>query len=422
MAERRFRVLAVATHPVQYQVPIFRRMALRQDLDLQVAYCTLRGVEAAHDPEFGVTVKWDVPLLDGYCWVHVPNRGSGAEGFWGLRNSGLLKLIRRGNFDAVLCYASYTCATFWIAYLAARLSKTAFLFGTDTITLAPRDSRAWKRFFKGVFWPILFRRADQVIVPSSGTRQLMRAIGIPDQRITLTPYVVDNDWWLARSALSDRDAVRASWGATPGDTVVLYCAKLQYWKRPIDLLHAFVKVSSPRGMLVFVGEGPLRANLEAEVIRLAAERVKFLGFANQSELPAIYSGADLFVLPSEYEPFAVVVNEAMLCGLPVAASNRVGAAGDLIEHNRTGFVFPCGDVDALVRILQRAFRNPQLLAEMGSAARIRMESWSPQQNVDATIAAISRGVARRGRGPKLSQSGAAGAVESTRSSAQKISE
>jgi hypothetical protein len=77
MPDRRFRVLAVATHPVQYQPPLFRRMAARSDLELHVAYCTLRGAEAAHDPEFGATVKWDVPLLDGYSWTEEQNRDSG---------------------------------------------------------------------------------------------------------------------------------------------------------------------------------------------------------------------------------------------------------------------------------------------------------------------------------------------------------
>jgi hypothetical protein len=66
MPDRRYRVLAVATHPVQYMTPIFRRMAKHAALDFQVAYCTLRGAEASHDPEFGADIQWDVPLLDGY--------------------------------------------------------------------------------------------------------------------------------------------------------------------------------------------------------------------------------------------------------------------------------------------------------------------------------------------------------------------
>jgi hypothetical protein len=64
MADRRYRVLAIATHPVQYMAPLFRRMSTNPALDLHVVYCTLRGAEVGHDPEFGGSIQWDVPLLD----------------------------------------------------------------------------------------------------------------------------------------------------------------------------------------------------------------------------------------------------------------------------------------------------------------------------------------------------------------------
>ena len=173
MPDPRYRVLFVASHPVQYQAPVFRRLAAEPDVDIHVAYCTLKGAEAAHDPEFGASVQWDIPLLDGYAWSEVPNRGSGKESFFGLRNPGLWNLIRAGNYDAVVSFVGYVRATFWIAYLGAKSSRAAFLFGTDASSLAPRDGRAWKIPVKKVLWPWLFRLADQVMVPSSGSRELI---------------------------------------------------------------------------------------------------------------------------------------------------------------------------------------------------------------------------------------------------------
>src|SRR5438094_5770717 len=107
MSDKRYRVLAVAEHPVQYMAPIFRRMAKDLRLDLRVAYCSLQGAESGFDPGFAATVQWDVPLLDGYDWVELPNQGLGKKGFWGLNNPGLRPLIREGQFDAVLCFAAY---------------------------------------------------------------------------------------------------------------------------------------------------------------------------------------------------------------------------------------------------------------------------------------------------------------------------
>jgi glycosyltransferase involved in cell wall biosynthesis len=349
-------------------------------------------------------------LLEGYSWSHIPNHGSGAETFLGLRNPGLSKLIRDGNFDAVLCFVGYVRATFWIVWRAVKSSKTAFLFGTDANTLSPRDGRMWKRTVKKILWPRLFRLADQVIVPSSATRDLMVSLGLSADRVTLTPYSVDNDWWMKQSATVDRAAVRASWGATAADAVILFCAKLQPWKRPGDLLRAFAEADLADALLVVAGEGPLRGELESQAAALGmAKRIRFLGFVNQSQLPAVYASADLMVLPSEYEPFAVVVNEAMCCGCPVAASDRVGAARDLVAPVRQEFVFPCGNVAALAVLLKDAVGDRARLASLGHAAVAQMHTWSPERNIAATFEAIEIAVSRVGRRPGESLPDSSGA-------------
>ena len=92
---------------------------------------------------------------------------------------------------------------------------------------------------------MLFSLADQVIVPSTATRNLMLSLHVPPERVTLTPYSVDNEWWIAQSEKVDREAVRANWGATPHTSVILFCAKLQPWKRPLDLLRGFAQAVSP---------------------------------------------------------------------------------------------------------------------------------------------------------------------------------
>ena len=183
----------------------------------------------------------------------------------------------------------------------------------------------------------------------------MLSLHVPPERVTLTPYSVNNEWWIAQSEKVDREAVRANWGAAPHTSVILFCAKLQPWKRPLDLLRGFAQARLSDALLVYAGEGAQRQELEREAIALGVgERVRFMGFLNQSQLPAVYTAADLMVLPSEYEPFAVVVNEASCCGCPVVASDRVGAASDLIAPVHPGLIYPCGDLRALSSLLSRA--------------------------------------------------------------------
>jgi glycosyltransferase involved in cell wall biosynthesis len=396
MPQERYKVLAIASHPVQYMAPLFRRMAQEPALDLQVAYCSLRGAAAAgYDPDFQASVQWDVPLLDGYPWVEVPNKGSGEESFWGLNNPGLRELIHKGKFDAVLCYVGYVRASFWIVRRAARVAGAAFLFGTDAHSLEPRDAKKWKTWTKRLLWPFLFRQADQIFVPSTGTFRMIESLGIPSDRITLTPYAVDNEWWKARSAEVDRAAVRAQWHVAPEAPVILFCAKLASWKCPMDLLLAFARAAIPGATLVYAGDGSERKNLEGEATRLGIQSsVKFLGFVNQSQLPALYTTADVMVLPSEYEPFAVVVNEAMCCGCPTIVSDQVGAARDLVAPVRPEFVFPAGDVATLAKTLQLALADREMLRETARRGYEHVETHSPRKTVAATVEAVAKGVAR----------------------------
>ena len=395
MPERRYKVLIVCGHPVQYMSPLLRRMAQHPQLEVTTVYCRLRGAKAGVDPEFGAKIQWDIPLLDGYTWTEIPNKGTDSEGFWGLYNPGLWKFVREGNFDAVFCHTGYIRASFWITYFASKLSRSAFLFGTDATTLTPLDRRIWKRPVKRFFWPLLYRLASQAIAPSTGTQELLRSLGIPEERISLIPYVVDNDWWQARSVEVDRNAVRASWGATPETAVVLFCAKLQPWKRPLDLVQAFAKAEVANALLLLAGEGPLKEDLQAETLRLGiSDRVRFLGFVNQTQLPALYTAADVMVLPSEYDAFGVVVNEAMLCGCPVIASNSVGAGRDLIAPVNPSFIYPCGDVDRLSALLRLVVSDRPVLAKFRTAATERMKSWSPREHIAALVEAVQRSVSR----------------------------
>ena len=395
VTDRRYRVLFVCGHPVQYMSPLLRRMGQHPQLDITTAYCRLRGAKAGVDPEFGAKIQWDIPLLDGYPWVEIPNKGTDSEGFWGLYNPGLWKFVRGGNFDAVFCLTGYIRASFWITYLASKLSRSAFIFGTDATTLTPLDLRMWKRPVKRFFWPFLYRLASQVIAPSSGTHDLLRSLGIPEEKIALIPYVVDNDWWHARSAEVDRSAVRAAWAAGPDTAVVLFCAKLQPWKRPLDLVQAFAKADVANSLLLLAGDGPLKEELQTEAARLGiSDRVRFLGFVNQTQLPALYTGADVMVLPSQYDAFGVVVNEALLSGCPVIVSNNVGAGRDLIAPVDPSFIYLCGDVDALSALLRRVLSDRSSLAKFQTASRERMKTWSPREYIAATVEAIGRAVSR----------------------------
>lgn len=393
MKDGKYQVLIVSSHPVQYASPLFRLMANHPKLDPTVAYLSLQGAKPGVDPEFGIEVVWDISLLEGHRWIYVPNRSPrpGLGKFWGLINPGLWGLVQSGDFDVMLVYG-YAYLGFWIAILAARKAGVPLILSTDAISISPRDGHQWKVPIKRFLLPRIFELADVVLAPSSGTVKFLRSLGIPEEHIVLTPYTVDNDRFAKAAARVDRRAVRETWGIPPDVPVVLFCGKFVPWKRPQDVLRAFSRADIPHAWLVFAGEGSLRPSLEAEAKYLGVERVHFLGFVNQSALPKVYIASDVLVLPSEYEPFGLVVNEAMVCGLPVVVSDRVGAGRDLVIPEETGFIYPVRDVEALAEILRRLLTGPELRHRMGKAARKRMETWSYRENLGGFMIAVERAI------------------------------
>jgi glycosyltransferase involved in cell wall biosynthesis len=371
-------------------------MAQDPRLDFQVAYCSLRGAQAGYDAEFGTTVKWDVPLLEGYSWMHVPNRGSDSQSFFGLCNPGLWNFIRSGAFDAVWSNLGYVQSSFWISYFAARSCGAVFLFGCDQGSLQSRTGSRWRVHIKRLIWPLLYGLPDQITASSTRAKGLLQTLGVPETRISLTLLCVDNQWWVQEAAKVNRRAVRQAWGASEEDVVLLFCAKLQDWKRPFDLLRAFARLQQTNVRLIFAGDGPLRAQIEREAAILGvSERVRFLGFVNQSQLPAVYASSDLLILPSEYEPFGVVINEAMCCGCPAIVSDRVGAGPDLVEPIGSTLIFPCGNIDALVQRLSGLVANPGRLHEISRLCISHMQVCSPQRTAALIGDAVERGVSNR---------------------------
>jgi glycosyltransferase involved in cell wall biosynthesis len=428
----RLRILMLSSHPIQYGAPFFRYFSRHPRIDLTVAYCSLRGAQPGYDMEFGVNVSWDVPLLDGYRWICVPNSSFARheESFFWLCNLGLWKLVRSGDFDAVISRIGYRRCSFWLALMGAKTRGIPILFGTDASSIMPREASPWKRpiklGLKRLAWRSVFSLADQILTASTAGVRMMESLGFPRDRISMTLDAVDNEWWFERAEKADRGAVRSSWGVGPDDSVILFCGKLQQWKRPGDLLESFAKSKLQKSWLVFAGDGPLRSLLEERAKSLHIEdRVRFLGFVNQTQLPGVYVASDLMVLPSEYEPFGLVVNEAMLCGCPVLASDRVGAVGDLIDPGRTGFVYSCGDVEQIRRSLLEILADRNRLSLVASVARRRMEKWSYREATEATLDALKRAIPRvrksdapgepsTGVNPRRDDTAEAARVESTR--------
>lgn len=169
---------------------------------------------------------------------------------------------------------------------------------------------------------------------------------------------------------------KRSLGIPDGKRVVLFAGKFQSKKNPLHLLAAFLSVFPKDAVLLFVGAGPLMSSMRTAAA--AKSGVFFAPFQNQSQMPRTYAACDVIVLPSigEEETWGLCINEAMCLGLPAIVSTDVGCGPDLVEHGKTGWVFPAGHLGALTETLREALADPEELRRRGQAACERVKSYS----------------------------------------------
>ena len=136
-------------------------------------------------------------------------------------------------------------------------------------------------------------------------------------------------------------------------------------KRPLDLLEAFKMLNNPDYLLIFVGEGKLRKQMEDYVKQNGLQNVLLTGFVNQSQISKYYAIANVFVMCSEMETWGLSLNEAMNFELPVVISSTCGSSFDLVKDGVNGYIFQKSDVNELAKKIESVLLSEENLRKMG---------------------------------------------------------
>ena len=385
---RRYRVAYLVTHPIQYQAPLLRLIAAQPDIELTVFFSSDLSLRAYQAAGFGQTVTWDVSLVDGYRHEFLPALGrtdsiTAARPF----SYGFTRRLRKSRFDALWVHG-YARPSNLLAIAVARLAGLTVLVRDEANDIsAPRGPL--RRMAKGIFFRLLSLWVDGFLAIGALNRAYYVRNGVRPSRVFMMPYAVDNDFFAdrARRAAAGREDMRRSLGLTPGRPVILFASKFSARKRPDDLLEAYERLiagipeAALRPYLLYVGDGEMRVALERAAAAKGLGDVRFLGFRNQTELPAFFDLCDVFVLVSSHEPWGLVVNEAMASGRAVVVGDEVGCAADIVRANVNGFVVKPGDIVGLACALGEALSSPERSRAMGEAGRAIIDGWSFREDI-----------------------------------------
>ncbi|MDP3052559.1 MAG: glycosyltransferase family 4 protein [bacterium] len=387
--KKKYKLAVLTSHPIQYQAPLFRKLAQHPEIELMVYFCCDYGIKEEFDPGFGKKIKWDIPLLDGYKYKFLKNYSLRPRpGFFGLVNPSIIKELFSNHYDAILV-RGYSSVSNWFAFFGAWLSRTpVFLHGDSNLLKRPR---LWAHFVKRLLFPLFFKGISAFLSVGASNKEYYKYFGAPDKKIFLTPYSIDNDFFQKESEKykGRKEEIRKKFNLPLKIPIILYVGKIYKGKGAFDLLKAFEKISgSLESALVFIGEGEEKIYLENYVKEKNIKNVYFQGFKNQSELPAFYAVSDVFVFPSKIDSWGLVVNEAMACGLPVIATGFVGASHDLIKQGFNGFVYRAGDIEELKLCIEKTIVDPALRNKMSENSLKIISSWNYDSCVEGILRAL----------------------------------
>ena len=377
------RVAFVTSHPIQYQVPVFRHLTADPNIDFEVLFAMLPDA-AAQGAGFGVHFEWDIPLLEGYNFSVLNNvsKNQGVTHFSGCDTPEVHDVLKRRKIDVVVVNG-------WVVKTCLQTLNACRRLGIPCIVRGEANHLRPRPWWKRLLQRQLVRRYDAYLTIGTVNRDFYRSYGVSDDRMFDAKYCIENERFIkASEACRDRRTeFRSNWNIADGKTCFLFCGKFEEKKHPVQLIQCLADAVQQGANihLLMVGDGDLKRECE---LRVQEKRlpVTFTGFLNQTEIVNAYIAADVLALPSDHgETWGLVANEAMVCGLPVLASNQVGCVEDLITNNETGWTFEFGQWQQLTSLLLQIAEQTDKFPTMADACRSRIADYSP--------AAASKGVA-----------------------------
>ncbi|MBC6994160.1 glycosyltransferase family 4 protein [Neolewinella lacunae] len=271
----------------------------------------------------------------------------------------------------IIILPGYIDKAVWILTAMLIFNKIKFIQSSDSTYFDHK--RFW---LKEQIKYLLLCRAELVFCYGSSQKTYLRSLGIPDRKIWVRVQATNNDRILEKYY----EYKAAEEASEKGSAIkFLFVGRFSSEKNVSTLIQAF-KLLPNNTQLSLVGEGPEKAGLVELVKKLGLSgRVVFQGSTDWVGVVKFYYYSHVLVLPSLSEIWGLVVNEAMLCHLPVIVSSRCGASGDLVVDGVNGFSFDPENVQELAEKMYYFVDHPEEIERMGSNSAEIISDFTPQK-------------------------------------------
>jgi glycosyltransferase involved in cell wall biosynthesis len=362
------RLVVITEIIAPYRIAVFNALALEPAIDLHVIFL------AETDP---TQRQWLVPKGEiRFSFEVLPSWRRRIHGRNLLLNWGVDSALEQASPDALVC-GGYNYIASWEALRWARRRRVPFLLWCESTA---RDLRSGSIFFESLKTRFL-RHCDAFVVPGRSSFDYVKSYGVPDHKIFKAPNAVDTGFFSKAAEAARSNALRNCQSLHLPDRYVLFVGRLVLEKGILDLADAYASLPAElrsRLTLLFVGDGPARSQLQNHAAPVNPGSIQLAGFQQRENLAIFYGMADVFVFPTHTDPWGLVVNEAMACGLPVVCSDAAGCSADLIADGENGRVVRAGDVAGLAAALNELASSEQLRTSMGQRSLEKIKEYSPE--------------------------------------------
>lgn len=358
-------LVIITTHPIQYQVPLFKELNKIKNLKLFVFYASDHGVNSESiDKEFNKRFAWSIPMLKGYKFFF--SKKNYNYDSWFLKYIGLSQQLRKiePNFILIL---GWNKVLYLQAFLYAIFNNIPILLRAENNLGS--NNNFLKNAIKKLLFPIFFSFFYKIFYIGTLNKYFYLNYGVKKNKLLFAPYFVDNNFFKKKRE-------------TKNNTFnILYVGKFISRKRPFDILKTALLLKDYKHIKFFlVGDGPLLEECKKWANFFFLSNVNFLGFKNQFDIKKIYNRSHILVNCSAYETWGLVVNEAMASGLPCLVTNMTGCSFDLIKNNQTGHVYKVGDLKSLSKLILKFHFNKKNLKKMSFSANNLIKQYSVKKN------------------------------------------
>lgn len=392
-------ILVIAKHPVYYSVPIYRCLESDSRFNSRVLYLDDISLRRVFFKEFDDFYRPEYDHLSGYSSEFCTNiskllaGNSSLDSFFSHINPGIFIHIWKSNANYVLVHG-YEKLSWWLVLLATVLSGKELVFrmeATDKPSSRQTTLSIVRRFIRDMMLRVYLLPCDKILYSCGGNKAHLRRFAKTGSRFCFFPCAVDNEYHEKRYSdfsQARQEESRTSLEIYGEDFVIIFPARFTSRKRPFDLVDAVSKVRDKRIVILFVGDGPLRVELERRC-RKESIRAIFTGFVQPMDMYRYYSISNLYVNSSEYDPSPKAMNEAMNYYMPIITSDMVGTATDLVDPEKNGYIYKCGDVCSLSSYISWLVQNRGAAKQMGHKSKEIVRNWNYKRGVNNLYDALS---------------------------------